>query len=329
VVYWKTVKISFVIPVRNDADRLRRCLDSITRSGRDLNGLEIDIVVADSGSTDESAAVARAAGAQVILCPGARIGEQRNRGAAQTSGAILAFVDADHEIAPTWVATAVAILTDPEVTAAGAPYSPPRAANWVQRAYDGLRRHPVRPEVVEWLASGNLAVRRSSFVAAGGFDESLETCEDVDLSRKLRATGGRLVADERLASVHHGDPGTLGSVFLGELWRGRDNLRVSLRPPVSARTLVSAAIPVATLGTIVAGLAGACVSGTTWGRDVAALAAVGLIAIVAARAVRIRRGADTGGFAALAVAAAYELGRACAIAGRSAYSRRRPSAAAS
>ena len=43
----------------------------------------------------------------------------------------------------------------------------------------------------------------------------------------------------RLRNVHHGDPASLARVFLGELWRGRDNARVSLRTPRSWRTLAS------------------------------------------------------------------------------------------
>ena len=45
------------------------------------------------------------------------------------------------------------------------------------------------PERVTWLGSGNMAVRRSAFEEVGGFDTTLETCEDVDLCRKLRARG--------------------------------------------------------------------------------------------------------------------------------------------
>ena len=53
----------------------------------------------------------------------------------------------------------------------------------------------------------------------------------------------RSSSDDRLRSVHLGDPRTLRALFFGELWRGRDNLKVSLRGPLSLRGLPSLAHP--------------------------------------------------------------------------------------
>jgi hypothetical protein len=44
--------------------------------------------------------------------------------------------------------------------------------------------------------------------------------------------------------VHLGDPSTLGKLFRSELWRGRDNLRVSLRYGLTLRGLPSVVMPV-------------------------------------------------------------------------------------
>jgi GT2 family glycosyltransferase len=322
--------ISFIVPVRNDARRLDRCLASIRAN--QSPAMAIEIVVADNGSTDDSAAVARTAGAQVLDLPGARVGDLRNRAAAASRGDILAFIDADNEIVADWVAAAVQSLRDARVVAVGAPYLPPTPATWVQRLYDRLRRHPEGQERTEWLGSGNLAVRRSAFEAVGGFDISLETCEDVDLCRKLTARGGVLVADARLRNVHHGDPETLTKVFFGELWRGRDNVRVSLRAPRSWRTLASAAIPVGVLVALGAAIAGVL----TWSRPglgLSAVAATAVLALVARRAADMTRdngaGSSLGEWAqAFAVAAAYELGRAFALTARVTHARRRAGASA-
>jgi glycosyltransferase involved in cell wall biosynthesis len=287
----------------------------------------IELVVADNGSTDESAAVARAAGATVVSLPGVRLGELRNRAVNAARGDVLAFVDADHEIGPDWVAAAVSVLSDEGVAAAGAPCRPPSPATWVQRLYDRLRRHPGGQEAVDWLGSGNMAVRRSAFEEVGGFDTSLETCEDVDLCRKLRARGYRLVADARMHNVHFGDPRTLRHVFFGEMWRGRDNVRVSLRAPRSARTLVSAAIPVfnlLALAIVVVGL----LSGTAGGWTIAAAAALSVLVLMALRASLMLGGESRDFPRAFAVAAAYELGRALALTARAGYGRRRRGAAA-
>jgi hypothetical protein len=198
----------------------------------------------------------------------------------------------------------------------------------VQRLYDRLRRHPGGQETVAWLGSGNMAVRRAAFDRVGGFDTTLETCEDVDLCRKLRADGCRLIADPRLHNIHYGDPRTLRHVFFGELWRGRDNVRVSLRAPRTWRTLVSAAIPVFNLLALAVAIVGA-VSGTAIGWAVAAIGALSVLGLMGLRASVMLGGAPPRDFLkAFAVAAAYELGRAFALTARVGHSRRRRGATA-
>ena len=318
--------ISFVIPVKNDADRLRRCLRSI-RLGQHT-AADIEILVADNGSTDGSAEVGIAEGATVLALPDVRLGALRNHAAARASAPIIAFVDADHEVGAEWTDAALAALADPAVAAAGAPYHAPTPGTWVQRFYDRLRERADGRVDVDWLGSGNIAIRRAVFDAVGGFDTSLETCEDVDLCRKVRASGLRLVADERLHSVHHGDPQTLGLVFWGELWRGRDNVRVSLRAPRSWRSLLSAAIPVVNLAAIATVLVAVLSLGALDWR-IAALAVMIVTGLIALRATRLLRGSAAELPRALAVASAYELGRTLAIAARFGYGRRRPGAATS
>jgi hypothetical protein len=261
----------------------------------------------------------------VLSLPGLRLGALRNAGVAASRGDVVAFVDADHEIVPGWIAAAAAALAPPAV-AAGDACRPPTPGTRVQRLYDRLRRHAEARQTVEWLGSGNMAVTRAAFDAAGGFDESLETCEDVDLCRKLRARGGTIVADPRLGNVHYGDPRTLGHVFRGELWRGRDNVRVSLRPPLAWRTVVSAVVPMVNLAAIAAVPAG-LLTFTATGAAIAAGAALVPVGLIAARASRMTAGAGDWP-AACSVAAAYELGRAFALAGRSAYRVRRKAATA-
>jgi len=250
-----SVSISFIVPVRNDAARLETCLRSIRSAQGGVGSLEI--VVVDNASTDRSPEVARALGAQVMTVADARVSDLRNRGASYASGDILAFVDADNEIVPGWGQAVLENLGDPTVGATGSLYHAPVNATWVQRAYDLLRGRTLTRGDVGWLASGNLAVRREVFRAVNGFDTSLDACEDVDLCHRIRAAGWRIVGDPRVTSVHHGDPGTLRDLFKSELWRGRDNLRVSFRQPIMWNSIPSAVLPMvhaALLGIGIGGL---------------------------------------------------------------------------
>jgi GT2 family glycosyltransferase len=309
----EAIDVSFIVPVRNDANGLERCLNSIAVAGAESKRT-VDVIVVDNESIDGSGARAHALGARVIRLQG-RVARLRNLAATSARGDVLAFVDADHEIAPDWVTAAMARLEDESIAAIGAAYHPPASANWVQRAYDLLRDHQPGFTRVAWLGSGNLAVRRRCFEAVGGFDETLETCEDVDFCQRLRRAGFRVLADSRLRSTHYGDPSTLRRLFLSELWRGRDNLRVSLREP-AWRELPSVVIPVLDL-CAAATAAGAIAYWGSGGLPVATGAALFFLAFSSLRAWRMAARATIGtaqGLAqTLAVALTYDAARALAL----------------
>jgi GT2 family glycosyltransferase len=319
--------VSFVIPVRNDASRLACCLRSIRNA--DYPEDRIEIVVVDNGSRDGSEATARHFGARVVSLPGRRVSELRNLGGYAARGEIVAFVDADHEIAPDWISAAVETLDLPQVAGTGALYHAPANATWVQTVYDAFRERLPGRRPVEWLASGNLAVRRRTFAGAGGFDTSLETCEDVDLCQRLRRTGSRIICDARMKSVHFGDPETLWSLFCAELWRGRDNFRASLRGPLTWRGLPSVAIPALDLAMLVVAF-GSLLVAPQHSLTIATLTALVIGGFAALRTVRIitRLGTLTPRLLAqaFAVASVYDLARALAPVSRAGYRVRRRSA---
>ena len=135
-------------------------------------------------------------------------------------------------------------MQDPGVAACGAAYTAPDDGTWVTRTGDYMRGHAEGSSKVDWLAAGNLIIRKPVFESLNGFDTSLETCEDVDLCARIRAAGHDLISDSRLRSVHRGDPRELKDIFRGELWRGRDNLRVSFRHKIKPRDLPSILFPI-------------------------------------------------------------------------------------
>jgi glycosyltransferase involved in cell wall biosynthesis len=323
--------ISFVVPVRDDAVRLETCLQSILRNQE--RRASIEIVVVDNGSTDASPDVARRLGARVLVIEDAPVSELRNVGARHASAPLLAFVDADNEIVPGWVDAACDTLAAHNVGAVGALYQAPLDGTWVQHAYGMLRGRAQGRHDVDWLCSGNLVVPRRAFDAIGGFDTSLEACEDVDFCNRLRAKGLRIVSDARMQSVHHGDARTLRHLFRSELWRGRDNLRVSFRRPVSWPAVPSALLPVldlALLGTTVLGVAGWL---TVWPSGVW-LALAAMLAIAIAASLRTLRAAakqapvaGAGVLQSFVVIFVYDIARALALVTRAPHRTARPGAA--
>lgn len=316
-------KVAFVIPVRNDADRLRTCLRGLLASAGDTPH---DLLVMDHGSTDDTATVARDLGARVVTVRGGNVAALRNAGAAATTAPFIAFIDADNEVGCEWTVAGLSAVGD-GVGMAGAAYRAPSPGTWVQRTYDALRRHATRVEPTEWLAAGNMLVRREAFLTAGGFDDTLETCEDVDLCNRIAQAGWQVLAVPGMTSVHHGDPETLSRVFWGEMWRGRDNVRVTLRGPRSWRTLLSAAVPIA----YALALAGLVVAPFLGAWFVAIAGGVGVSLLLVARLLAMRQNAGgrwpDGLAAAIAVALAYDLGRSLAVVARVGHGRRQGSKA--
>jgi glycosyltransferase involved in cell wall biosynthesis len=86
--------LTVVIPVRNDADSLRGCLDTLADEGC------AEIIVVDGNSTDDSVAVAKAYGATVLSDEGLGLPYARSLGAQHASTMYVALVDADVMVTP-------------------------------------------------------------------------------------------------------------------------------------------------------------------------------------------------------------------------------------
>lgn len=95
--------VTVVIPVRNDAAPLARCLRALAAQTVTPD----EVVVVDNGSTDDSAAVARQAGATVVVEHEQGIGAAASRGYDAASGDLILRLDTDSVPSPVWIAQVV------------------------------------------------------------------------------------------------------------------------------------------------------------------------------------------------------------------------------
>jgi len=100
--------VSVVIPARNDADMLARCLASLAGQTRRPD----EVVVVDNGSTDDTRAVADAAGARVVWEPIPGIPRASSAGLDAARGELIARVDADSVCPPGWLDRVIAAFED-------------------------------------------------------------------------------------------------------------------------------------------------------------------------------------------------------------------------
>jgi mycofactocin system glycosyltransferase len=187
---WTSDDVAIVIPTRDRAEQLDRCLSAV--------GPARETVVVDDGSGDTAAIASVAAAAAAVVVRHERPtgpAQARNAGAAATSAPLIAFVDSDVRTDTGWLAWLIGHFADPRVAAVAPRVSVP-AGEGAVRAYEAARSPldlgdepglagPGRR--LGFVPAAALVVRRSAFDAVGGFDADLVVGEDVDLVWRLSA----------------------------------------------------------------------------------------------------------------------------------------------
>lgn len=199
--------VSVIVPVYNGGDQFEDCLAAIAR----WKPTNWELIVVDDGSTDQSAALARHYGATVMSTEG-RLGPgaARNIGSRYASGEYVCFIDADCEVnAVTFKNMAGILARDTTIDALFGSYdTTPRAPSFLSQ-YKNLMHHWVHQNSSEDAAtfwSGCGVVRRSLFLALGGFDVvtyKRPSIEDIDLGYRIKQAGGKIVLSKKVQVKHY------------------------------------------------------------------------------------------------------------------------------
>ncbi len=180
----KAAKISIVIPVLNEAATIQETLTRIQ------NASDVEVIVVDGGSQDETVALAQSVGVKVIAATSGRA-SQMNAGAAVATGSILLFLHADTHLPPAFDTLVRQVLQNTG-TIAGAFELRIDAELW------GIR---LIEKMVNWrsrflsLPYGDQAIflKASIFKEIGGFP-NLPIMEDFELMRRLKRYGKIAIA---------------------------------------------------------------------------------------------------------------------------------------
>ncbi|MFW6241620.1 MAG: glycosyltransferase, partial [Thermodesulfobacteriota bacterium] len=182
-------RFSLIVPAYNEAAFLPRLLRSAHLARRRFRGgvNEIEIVVADNRSEDETAEIARRMGCRVATEEKRNIAAVRNAGAKAARGEVFVFTDADGWIHPETFNVIDAAVRSGRVVGGATGVR-------LERNSMGLAMTIAVAWPLLWLTkfdSGAVFCRREDFEAVGGYRESRAFAEDIAFLTDLAALGRR------------------------------------------------------------------------------------------------------------------------------------------
>jgi hypothetical protein len=200
------MNVCVIIPLYNKLGTIRRAVGSVRAQTCPPSGL----VVVDDGSTDGSAAALTAwlrPGERLVQQPNGGVSLARNRGVAEVRSEWVAFLDADDEWHPDFLAAAArAVAAAPDV---GVVFTNLRLSTstqpWLASAPSGRL-----PDYFDFfvanrghgMSSSSVVVRRDLLLRVGGFPAGLHHGEDLDVWTRLAWEASVAYVPEVLATYH-------------------------------------------------------------------------------------------------------------------------------
>jgi glycosyltransferase involved in cell wall biosynthesis len=228
------LNLSVIIPAFNEerliGETLRQVKAAVAVFSR--RAWQTEIIVCDNNSTDGTAALARAAGAQVVFEPVNQIARARNSGAAAASGDWLVFIDADSHPSAELFAEVAEQIEMGRCLAGGstmrlAGHYP--VGNLITRLWNGISR------VGKLLAGSFIFCEADAFRQVGGFSHELFAGEEIDLSQRLKKLAR---ARKKRIVILHRHP-LVTSARKMHLYTPREHIRFLLKAVLSHQRILT------------------------------------------------------------------------------------------
>jgi len=170
-------KVSVIIPTKNSAKTLQKCLQSI----QNQTYSNIEIIVVDNFSNDATVSIAKKY-TKSVYSKGPERSAQRNFAAKKSSGTYLLILDSDMYLHKHVISQCVLALT-PEHIGIYIPEKVKGTSFWSRvRDFERGFYNSTCIDAVRF-------VRKKDFNRVGGFDEQLNVAEDWDFDRRISAIG--------------------------------------------------------------------------------------------------------------------------------------------
>jgi glycosyltransferase involved in cell wall biosynthesis len=190
------MKVSIIVPAYNEEKLIPETLQQIfdARAAFEERGWMSEVIVCDNNSSDRTAELARAAGAQVVFEPVNQIARARNSGARAARGEWLIFIDADSHPNRELFSDVAKQIQRGDCLAGGSVVRLDRYYFWYglfTRIWNLISRSG------RYLAGSFIFCEAAAFRHVGGFGQELYAAEELELSLKLKKlaaeTGRRIV----------------------------------------------------------------------------------------------------------------------------------------
>lgn len=175
--------VSVIIPAHNEEKYIVRCIKSIKKAARMIDG-KTEIIVVCNRCTDKTASLAEANGARVLYNEDRCIAKVRNAGITAATGEIILTIDADNRMTKGTIQEACELLESGEYIGGGAPIR-------FERISFALFLNDMMCRLgfgMTGLYSGIFWATKETFDAIGGFVDK-KAMEDVATAKVLKAYG--------------------------------------------------------------------------------------------------------------------------------------------
>ena len=214
------MKISIIVPAFNEEKLIEETLGRIGAATKAFTqrGWASELIVCDNNSTDRTADLARAAGAQVVFEPVNQIARARNRGAGAATGDWLLFIDADSSPTSELFGEVIVAIETGRCLAGG---STIRMDGADLRARVSTRVWNLISRTTRSLAGSFIFCDAGAFREIGGFSQELFASEELDLTKRLKKLAVR--SYKKIVILHRHPLSTSPRKF--HLYSGREYLR--------------------------------------------------------------------------------------------------------
>jgi glycosyltransferase involved in cell wall biosynthesis len=209
--------VSIIVPCYNEERTIGLLLQAIL--DQSVGAAALEVVLADGGSTDRTAAVVRAFAEQhpelrvrIVENPARAIPAALNRAIEAARGRVIVRLDAHSIPQPDYVEQCLRVLQETSAANVGGVWEiHPSAPTWIARSIAVAASHRLGAGDARYRTSGAAgevdtvpfgAYPRAWLDRIGPYDESLLTNEDYEYNVRLRRAGGKIWFDPSIRSIY-------------------------------------------------------------------------------------------------------------------------------